>query len=234
MSESSAANVAPHYWTRFWQQHGHDSRGQTEQYRVLRTLDKRPIDEVQWQATANYVLGHLDVRPVHDVLDLAGGNGLFANQIKSLVNSVTVVDVAESLLPPSSGNVTAVCSDMRQVEFCDDSFDRILLYAAIQYLTLPEAARLMKKMYQWLKPNGILYVGDIPNVAKQWSFFDSDVRRQAYFAGLSANQPIVGTWFCQDWLDQLASHVGFKNVAVMDQPDDQIYAWFRFDFRGEK
>lgn len=233
MSESPTDDIG-HYWTNFWQQHGDASREQPDQHRVLRTLNKRPIDADTWQATSKYVLERLDLNESHDVLDLAGGNGLFANEIQHVAHSVTVVDVADSLLPQSSCKVKTICSDMRQVEFSQCSFDRILLYAAVQYLTLPETTRLMEKMYRWLKPNGILFIGDIPDAGKRWQFFDSASRRQAYFNGLAAGEPIVGTWFCRDWLSRLGDNCGFQDTAVMDQPENQIYAWFRFDFRGEK
>jgi cyclopropane fatty-acyl-phospholipid synthase-like methyltransferase len=223
-----------HYWTNFWQRQANDSQSLPDQHRVLRTLSKRPIKPPQWHSTVDYVLSQLNLSPEHDVLDLAGGNGLLAKEIQPHVNSVTVVDVAQSLLPASCSNFKSICADMRHVDFAECSFDRILLYAAIQYLTLAETTQLLENASLWLKPGGVLFIGDIPDANRRWNFFDTPARRRSYFESLVAGKPIVGTWFDRRWLERLGSHVGLKHVTAIDQPADQIYAWFRFDFRGEK
>lgn len=230
----TATEQPQHYWTDFWQRHAYQSQSLPDQHRVLRTLSKRPIEPQRWRSTVDYVLGQLNLMPNHDVLDLAGGNGLFAKEIRPRVNSVTVVDIAESLLPTPCAGIKSICTDIRHVEFSASSFDRIFLYAAVQYLTLAETARLFERVRQWLKPGGVLFIGDIPDADRRWSFFDTPDRRQSYFAGLAASKPIVGTWFDRQWLEYLGSEVGLKKATAIDQPSDQIYAWFRFDFRGEK
>ncbi len=225
------------YWTTFWQTHARTSAMADPQTQVLRTLKQKPIQEAEWHSTLSYIISQLDLSPEHDTLDLCGGNGLVASEIAAHCHQVTVVDISPELLQAASkrrNNIDILTADMRTVEFPTAHFDRIVCYAALQYLTLAETTNLFENLHRWLKPGGVLFVGDIPDVDRQWNFFNTTERRQAYSKNLKAGRPIVGTWFDSSWLSHLASSVGFSSQECLPQPDDHIYSWFRFDFRCVK
>lgn len=225
------------YWTTFWRHHGSCSQTADPQSQVLRTLQRQPIADDAWRSTLSYIIAQLDLAPQNATLDLCGGNGLIASEIAKYCQQVIVVDISPDLLriaETQAKNINVLTADMRAVDFPLARFDRILCYAALQYLDPAETIQLFEKAYDWLQPGGIFFVGDIPDAALQWRFFDTDERREAYFENLKCGRPVVGTWFDSAWLTQLASHVGFTNLKCLKQPDDQIYSWFRFDFRCVK
>lgn len=225
------------YWTSFWTQHGQSTVGANQQLQVLRTLNKEPIEAGKWARTLEHIISTMDLQPTHRVLDLCGGNGLIAQQMAKVSSEVVVVDISPNLLdhlPADANNVVAKQGDMREVDFEHGSFERIICYAALQYLNFAETTRLFRKLFNWLRPGGLLFVGDIPDSQRIWSFFDSPERRAAYFQHLQAGSQIVGTWFSRDWLQYLAEVAGFSHSETMDQPDEQIYSWFRFDMKCRK
>jgi cyclopropane fatty-acyl-phospholipid synthase-like methyltransferase len=221
------------YWTSYWTDHGLNSTGHHPQARVHRTLNKEPISEAKWQETIGHIQSNLSLEPQHRLLDLCGGNGLIARALADQCDSVTIVDLSECLLREFDAepiaNVVTRQADLRQVQFPPSSYDRILLYAALQYLSPSEAVTVFQRMCDWLKKDGVLFLGDIPDARLQWKFYDTPERQSDYFAKLQAGQPIVGTWFDRDWLSRLAAHCGFKSFEIVPQPQDQIYSWFRFD-----
>ncbi|MGI9517090.1 MAG: class I SAM-dependent methyltransferase [Pirellulaceae bacterium] len=225
------------YWTEFWIEQGKSSAGHNPQSRVLRTLQKQPISADNWEQTVEYVSGKLALESEFRLLDLCGGNGLFARHMADQCQQVVVVDISGSLLEgvnENTGNITGIQSDMREAEFADASFERVLWYAALQYLTLQESVAMFSRIYNWLAPGGELFVGDIPDASRRWDFFDNPERRAAYFHGLEAGRPIVGTWFEKEWLQFLATNTGFRSADVLSQPEYQIYSWFRFDMLCRK
>ena len=132
------------YWSDFWAEHSFKAESLDPHSQVFRTLNRKPIQQDRWNETVEHVLSQLPLKNSHSVLDLAGGNGLFAQEIASHVCKVTVVDFADGLLQQvtQTENMETICDDMRVVELPDESFDHVLLYAALQYLTLAEATRL--------------------------------------------------------------------------------------------
>jgi ubiquinone/menaquinone biosynthesis C-methylase UbiE len=229
--------MSEHYWSQFWIEHGENSVSSHPQAQVFRTLNKQPIDEQNWEETLAHIQDALALKSADRALDLCGGNGLIGSKLAEQCANVVIVDIAEGLLAhvdEGASNVQCIQGDMRAVEFEDQSFDAVLCYAALQYLTLEEAILLFERMYKWLTPGGRLFVGDIPDANKQWGFFNSPERQAAYFDNVKAGRPIVGTWFDRQWLTNLATHSGFSSVETLDQPDTQIYSWFRFDLRCTK
>lgn len=229
--------MSEHYWTNFWVEHGESSSEQNPQSRVFRTLNKKPITEENWKETLEFISEKMALESNHRMLDLCGGNGLIAKALAEQCQDVVVVDISDGLLKAigeRTPNVKAIQGDMREVSFDDQSFDRVLCYAALQYLTLPESVDLFKRIYGWLKPGGKLFLGDIPDAGRQWEFFNSAERRSAYFGKLAAGEQIVGTWFDKTWLTHLAEHTGFVGSEITDQPENQIYSWFRFDMACQK
>jgi SAM-dependent methyltransferase len=226
------------YWLEFWKAHGRSSTQADEQTQVLRTFNKQPIALERWQFTLDYLDAQFPIGATDDVLDLCSGNGLFTAHFSPRCRSFTAVDISEDLLnnldQRKLPNVKILRSDIRKIRFEEGAFSRILLYAGIQYLSYGEAVALFREMFQWLKPGGLLFVGDIPDRKRLWSFYNTSERRALYFDNQIAGRDVVGTWFDESWLLRLAESTGFQQVNVIQQPPEQIYAHFRFDLKAQR
>lgn len=226
------------YWPDFWKEYGRESRGQNTQTRVLRTLNKQPIDPRRWQRTMRFIEDTLEPKDGDRALDLACGNGLITRMLAERCKSVTAVDVSPDLLaeidPAEHPTIETLEMDMRDCAFPDASFDKIVLYAGLQYLDDREALNLWKKAHVWLRPGGAFFLGDIPDRDLLWTFFDSEEREDVYFDRLETGQPLVGNWYTRDFLTRLARYAGFTEAKILPQADYMIYSTFRFDLLARK
>lgn len=226
------------YWLQFWETHGRSSAAVDEQTQVLRTFNKQPITPELWQRTLSYIDAQFPVYAADDVLELCSGNGLFTSHFAPGCRTVTAVDISGDLLAgierKGLRNVTTLQSDIRKVHFDDGSFSRIFLYAGIQYLSEGDAIQLFRRMFSWLRPSGLLFIGDIPDRERLWSFYNTPERQALYFDNYIAGRDVVGTWFDKTWLLRLAESVGFRQAQVLEQPSEQIYSHFRFDMRAKR
>lgn len=221
------------YWTNFWLEYTKDLAGRDEQSQVLRTRNKKPVDIDTWKYTLKSVENQLDLKHDDELLDLCCGNGLFSSAFSSKVSKVTAVDLSYSLIDKiqSKGipNIKAMSADIREVHFENASFSKVLWYAGIQYISESEIVEVLKKIKSWLKPNGILLIGDIPDRERIWEYFNSTERKMAYFDNLAQGRPIIGTWIDPLWIKNLCEVLGFSEVNSIMQDEKLIYADFRFD-----
>lgn len=225
-------------WLEFWKEHGRASTQADEQTQVLRTFNKQPITSERWQLTLNYLDTQFPVGVTDDVLDLCSGNGLLTAHLAPRCRSVTAVDISADLLATLDQrklhNVQTLQSDIRKLSFEEGSFSRILLYAGIQYLSEGEVVALLREIFKWLKPGGLLFVGEIPDRGRLWSFYNTPERLALYFDNQISGRDVVGTWFDTSWFLRLAESTGFLQANVIQQPPEQIYAHFRFDLRAQR
>lgn len=221
------------YWTEFWRDQGANSRDSDPQSQVLRTFSKQPLDDQRWCSTLRMVREQMEMVGGHRMLDLCCGNGLFTRHFARDCDRLLAVDISPDLLVNLEGlgldGVETLESDVRAVDFPQDTFDRILLYAAVQYLEPSDVVRLFERMAVWLEPSGILYVGDVPDQARIWRFFDNDERQAAYFRNVRDGEAIIGTWFDAEWLRRLGLYAGFREVEIIDQPNYMLYHTFRYE-----
>jgi len=211
-------------------------RSEDEQLQVLRTLNKKPISEKLWNYTLNEIDNVFKVRKGEKILDLCSGNGLLAKNLVKKGASVVAVDISEELLKNLSNikNIETINLDIRLLDFKESSFDNIIFYAGIQYLNNKEALILMKNIFKWLKPNGSVFIGDIPDHKKRWKFFNTEERLQVYFDNILADKAIVGNWYEREWFHNLTKYIGFSNGEFLQQNKKLIYSSYRFDYLYKK
>ncbi|MFM1813570.1 MAG: hypothetical protein RLZ98_265 [Pseudomonadota bacterium] len=221
------------YWCSFWKSQGAASLGQHPQAQVLRTLDRQPVSPEAFAAIMSSITTMLQPDGSHALLDLCCGNGAVTRGLFGQFQSVMAVDLAAEFVaqinrdaPP---HVTACVGDAKTIEFPPASFDRILLYAGLQYFSEEETVALFGRLHRWTRPGGRVVLGDIPDLARRWRFFDSAERESTYFSGLQHGQPLVGFWFESEWLIKLARHAGFSFARRHDQLPSLPYQHYRFD-----
>lgn len=221
------------FWGRFWSDYITDVADKDEQSQVLRTRNKVPVDQGTWAFTLDVVAAQLELAPDDTVLDLCCGNGLFAAAYCHAVARIEAVDISARLVERLNArglpNVHAQAMDMRNADFAPQAFSKVLWYAGIQYIDESDIVQMMRRIRRWMKPGGVLLIGDIPDRRKLWEYFNDPQRQAAYFNGLEKGQPMIGTWLDPQWITNLCHAAGFSQARAVDQPSGLIYADFRFD-----
>lgn len=225
----------PNYWVDFWKNYGEKATDKDEQTQVLRTFNKQPISKKIWDFTLKDIQKQIGPCSEDLLLDLCCGNGLISRYFSPMVKNIVAVDISEDLLRSVNRfkypNIELIAADIRNLNFDKCSFNKIIIYAGIQYLTLAETTNLFEKVYCWLKPGGIFFLGDIPNYNKRWIFYDNFERQRIYFENLKKGKEIVGTWFEPEFFEKLGSFVNFRDSMYLAQHSDLIYSSYRYDYK---
>ena len=226
------------YWANFWRDYGKGAEGQDEQTQVLRTLNKQPISKELWEFTLGCIERAIESNADDSLLELCCGNGLISRHLSPNIKSITAVDISRELIKSIDKqeykNIEPMVSDVRDLDFTKNSFSKVIMYAGIQYLTLSESLTMFEQVYSWLKPGGILFIGDIPDLNKRWVFYNTKERQADYFNNLRAGKDVIGTWFESSFFDKLSSFVGFSRGTLLPQPDKLICSRFRYDYKAVK
>jgi len=110
-----------------------------------------------WEATAHALIG---VTQLGSVLDLASGDGVFAELIAPRCRQVTCVDVSETVLAAakrrlaSHRNIAFEQGDMHALPFDAGRFDTVFALHALAYSSDPEL--VLREAWRVLKPSGAL------------------------------------------------------------------------------
>jgi SAM-dependent methyltransferase len=223
------------YWHKFWREHGDRTRDADAQTQVLRTVQGRPVPETTIELLLAQVRALVGPTKECRVLDLCCGNGVLSEELARGAKEVLGVDLSPGLIASArerqASNLEFRCADVRALDFPPARFERILLYAGLQYFSEDEAVALLGRARGWMSETGVLVLGDVPDIGCRWKFFDSEVRRRGYFCSLQAGEPLIGTWFERAWIRYAGEFAGFASIEILDQKPSLPYAHFRFDAR---
>lgn len=220
------------YWVKFWRDYGAKVKNEDEQTQVLRTNNKKPVSKELWENTLKEIEQGFKVQNGDKIIELCSGNGLISRHLANQGAQVVAVDISLDLLASLEGvtNVECVNQDIRFLKFDEESFDKIIIYAGIQYLSDKDTLMLLNNVYDWLKPSGCFYIGDIPDLDKRWEFFNSKGRVKDYFDHVLNNTAIIGNWFKKDWFLNATDYIGFTSGKCLIQSDKLLNYKHRFDF----
>ena len=221
------------YWKSFWLTHAKASQNAEAQIQVLRTLNNKPINPDVFNSIMDSIVRLIEPESDKNLLDLCCGNGLITRKLFKMFRTVTAVDLSEEFVSQlndhTENTITALAADARTCEFPGRSFDRILLYAGLQYFSESETVDLFIRLRRWVREGGLVVIGDIPDATRRWNFFNTSKRENAYFESLRERKPIVGNWFEASWLKHLSHYAGFASATVHLQPQTFPYQHYRFD-----
>jgi tRNA (cmo5U34)-methyltransferase len=130
------------------------------------TIDAPLVLEIVSHAAASHIL------PNGRLLDIGCGAGNFTLSVLHRVTPLdcTLVDLSSPMLEraclrvreATSGLIESVQSDMRDLEFEDETFDVILAGAVLHHLRDDSDWQTMfQRLYRWLRPNGLLFIADL-------------------------------------------------------------------------
>jgi ubiquinone/menaquinone biosynthesis C-methylase UbiE len=95
------------------------------------------------------------------ILDLGTGTGTEARWLVDQGFEVTLFDLSEEMLAIAQRKIpdaTAIQGDMTEMAFEAESFDGVFSRASILHLTKDEAKKVVKKVFEILKPRGTFFV----------------------------------------------------------------------------
>ncbi|MGQ0697305.1 MAG: methyltransferase domain-containing protein [Panacagrimonas sp.] len=134
-------------------------QGQTWAESVAGRMELHYSPGRSWEATARALMTLLSLG---DALDLASGDGVFAELIAPHARSVTCVDVSPAVIGAARkrlanfANVAFHEGDMHALPFADASFDHVFAMHALSYSAEP--SRLLVEAARLLRPGGRLVV----------------------------------------------------------------------------
>ncbi|PHR70581.1 MAG: hypothetical protein COA67_08120 [Lutibacter sp.] len=187
--------------------------------------------------TANYIVRILDIRKSDDLLDVCCGNGILTQQIAKKCNQITGVDDSEKLINVAEKNYNDInvkyisCNALNIFQSIDNKlFDKIYLQFSFQYFDKKkEGEKVISEMLKSLKPNGKIFIGDIPNHDNFYKFYGSFMKKIRYLKDKILNKNSMGKFWKVSELDTICKDLGVKGT-FLKQPKELPYSHYRFDY----
>lgn len=218
------------YWIEYWQNNKIINQP-NDHAKVGRTIKGHPISDKIWKRTLSEIFKQIKLSKNDDVLDLAAGSGSITKPCSSIAKHVVAVDISKKLLSciPKTKNIRILVSDVRDLKFNNEVFDKIIFNFAIQHFSDKEVIELSHNLFNWVKTGGLIYIGDIPDSTKLFKFYNNYERKQALFKSITTGKPIIGYWFQKQFLKEVFKAAGFKKVTIVNQPKYFMNTHYRFD-----
>ncbi|MCD4832932.1 MAG: class I SAM-dependent methyltransferase [Bacteroidales bacterium] len=224
--------MSENYWIDFWNKNSIIDNSDL-QLQIGRSINKIPISAKNWNLTLQFIRKKLDLNKEDTLIDICSGNGLISHNFSLYVNEIISIDISEKLIleinKKNIPNIKTKLCDVREINFNNNMFSKAIFYFALQHFTNYEIVNIFKKIFNWLMPNGKLYIGDIPDIEKIWVYYNNDEREFDFFQSLENMTPIIGSWFNKDFLLKLSKYCGFKNCEIIEQEQYMINSHYRFD-----
>ena len=216
------------YWKNYW-------NNIAENKSSLKQVQRDDLSASQLLVIEKHISKVLKINSEDELLDVCCGNGLITMRIAKQCKSVVGIDFSAKLVEAADGNKT--CENLRFIEgdatdlsvSLDQKFDKILLNFSFQYFNYKEGLQVVSGLKKRLKPGGLLFIGDIPNQNKWWSYYDTFLKRGYYLKQWICRQPKMGKF----WSEKELKSIARKNDMygeVLEQTSNLPYSHYRFDF----
>jgi tRNA (cmo5U34)-methyltransferase len=168
-------------------------------------------------------------------LDIGCGAGNYTLKLlEKLPNlNATLIDLSANMLarareriaPQTSGQITTLQADIRQVELGEQQFDVVVAGAVLHHLRAPEEwSAVFAKIHRSLKPGGCFWISDLiehdhPGIhAEMWKRYGqylARLRDEAYREKVFAYIDHEDTPASLEFQLQVLRDVGFQHVQVL-------------------
>lgn len=222
------------YWKEYYNDDEIINKGNNLHLNISRTRNGNIISDKIWGQTIEYLKTLLNIKANTVLLELCCGNGLILGELASVYKEGYGVDYSKTLLKQfrkkySSENINLICTDVNEFVIEKNKYDLIIIYFSIQHFNERDAFLLIEKCIDSMSLNGKIFIGDIPDLDKKWSYINKYEYHRDYFHRLVNLSPKIGNWFQKDFF--LAMNSCFKETSfqVLEQPSYQINSDYRFD-----
>ena len=216
------------YWKNYW-----NSVAQNKSPFIQ--VQRDGMSEVDLLKIQKHVCLLLDLKPNDDLLDLCCGNGLLTNRLTPYCKSIIGIDFSTELIKSANKmyqkkNLNFIEGDIANLSHLTNTkFDKILLYFSFQYFNSKQGSFVVSEMKKLLKPGGLILIGDIPDKAKFWCYYDSFLKRAFYFKQWLFSQPKMGKFWSKKEMGKLAKQTKLKGSYLV-QKQDLPNSHYRFDY----
>jgi ubiquinone/menaquinone biosynthesis C-methylase UbiE len=116
----------------------------------------------------------LELNKNDKLFDIGCGSGKIVNSLSHLVKKSSAIDHPNIINSINYKKINFIKGDILKIKLSNKKFDKILIYSLVHYLkNTEELFKLIRKSFQILNKNGILLIGDIPNIDKKKRFKNS-------------------------------------------------------------
>ena len=199
-------------------------------------------EKYDFKKIADDIIEKVHFEPEDVVLDLCCGNAALAQYVSKTCKEIHGVDHSERLIKTAQelksreniSNLHIHLADAMNIDklFPEDFFDKTYCYFSFQYFNRSKRELLLQKLSRITKRKGWIFLGDIPDKTRMWSFYESPkkfyrekISRLVQFKEGECN---LGWWIDSKeivhWCDK-----NRLSVSIMPQNPVMPHAHYRFD-----
>lgn len=198
-------------------------------------------ERYKFESIANDIIDKVQFEKKDRVLDLCCGNGALAKYIAPLCKKIYGVDFSAQLIKTAEklmlkegiANMELRLADAMKLDelFSADMFDKSYCYFSFQYFNKRKRGAILEKLSKLTKPNGCIFVGDIPDKTRMWNFYES--KQKFYREKISRllqfkeGECDLGWWI---YPEEILDWCKKKNLDASILPQKNLpHAHYRFD-----
>lgn len=219
-------------WKQYWDQIGSENTDFIDQ--VQRNHEEETV------VTAEHIKKMLDINSNDLILDVCCGNGLLTNIISENCSEIIGVDQSEKLIEVANSlfkNKTCSFITSSVIEIPNrihQIFDKIYLEFSFQYFDQKDdGSNVIKTMLKVLKPDGLLFIGDIPEKGKEGKLYNSFIKKIYRQLAKLKRKDTMGKFWSPDEISAICKTLKVKGRKIT-QPKNMPYSHYRFDFLIQK
>lgn len=178
------------------------------------------MDIVGFIQSIKEIKNNLDLKETDTLLDVGCGTGIIALLLSSWVKNIKGIDISSKIIKRAGNNckgadnISFRVGDIRSLPYSPGSFDKILAYSVLQYLSTKEQLKqAFKEIHRTLKSGGKALFADNPDGDKKNDFIkeaekalsDNTQHREKTIMILRES-----LWFSAQTCKETAAEAGFK------------------------
>ncbi len=219
-------------WKKYWNQVSSEKKDFVAQ--VQRNHEKES------EITAEHISQILNIQSSDSVLDVCCGNGMLTQEISKKCNKIIGIDQSENLITVAKNHFLNNCCSFLVGEaqeiplLVKTQFDKIYLEFSFQYFDQKnEGKKVIQSLLEVLKPQGQLFLGDIPEKGKEKKLYNTPKKKAYYRLAKIKGSNTMGKFWSSEKIDTICQQLNVKGQKIT-QPEHLPYSHYRFDYLIQK